>query len=48
MNKKIKIALHTTHLPTQSVTKEITKTKLKKTISLLNERNENKVCYFET
>ena len=37
MNKKIKIALHTTHLPIQSVTKEITKIKLKKTISLLNE-----------
>ena len=37
MNKKIKVALHTTHLPIQSVTKEITKVKLKKTISLLNE-----------
>ena len=37
MNKKIKVALHTTHLPIQSVTKEITKAKLKETISLLNE-----------
>ena len=37
MNKKIKVALHTTHLPIQSVTKEVTKAKLKKTISLLNE-----------
>lgn len=42
MNKKIKIALHTTHLPIQSVTKEITKTKLKKTISLLNEEMKKK------
>ena len=42
MNKKIKIALHTTHLPIQSVTKEITKTKLKKTISLLNEEMKTK------
>ena len=42
MNKKIKIALHTTHLPIQSVTKEITKTKLKKTISLLNEEMKSK------
>ena len=42
MNKKIKVALHTTHLPIQSVTKEITKTKLKKTISLLNEEMKTK------
>ena len=42
MNKKIKVALHTTHLPIQSVTKEITKTKLKKTISLLNEEMKKK------
>ena len=42
MNKKIKVALHTTHLPSQSVTKEITKTKLKKTISLLNEEMKTK------
>ena len=42
MNKKIKVALHTTHLPIQSVTKEITKTKLKKTISLLNEEMKRK------
>jgi len=42
MNKKIKIALHTTHLPIQSVTKEITKIKLKKTISLLNEEMKTK------
>ena len=42
MNKKIKVALHTTHLPIQSVTKEITKAKLKKTISLLNEEMKKK------
>ena len=42
MNKKIKVALHTTHLPIQSVTKEITKIKLKKTISLLNEEMKKK------
>ena len=42
MNKKIKVALHTTHLPIQSVTKEITKAKLKKTISLLNEEMKAK------
>ena len=36
MNKKMKIALHTTHLPLQDVSKEITKIKLKKTISLLH------------
>ena len=42
MNKKIKVALHTTHLPIQSVTKEITKIKLKKTISLLNEEMKTK------
>ena len=42
MNKKIKVALHTTHLPIQSVTKEITKIKLKKTISLLNEERKKK------
>ena len=42
MNKKIKVALHTTHLPIQSVTKEITKAKLKKTISLLNEEMKTK------
>ena len=42
MNEKIKVALHTTHLPIQSVTKEITKTKLKKTISLLNEEMKTK------
>lgn len=42
MNKKIKVALHTTHLPIQSVTKEITKVKLKKTISLLNEEMKMK------
>ena len=42
MNKKIKVALHTTHLPIQSVAKEITKVKLKKTISLLNEEMKKK------
>ena len=41
MNKKIKVALHTTHLPIQSVTR-ITKVKLKKTISLLNEEMKTK------
>ncbi len=44
MNNKMKVALHTTHLPLQDVTKEITKNKLKKTISLLH---DEMICKFK-
>ena len=43
MNNKMRIALHTTHLQLQDVTKEITKPKLKQTISLLYSEMKHKL-----
>ena len=42
MNQKFKIALHTTHLPLKDVSKQITKTSLRKTITIINNDLKNK------
>ena len=42
MNTKMKIALHTTHVPLQKVTKYITKPLLRKTIMIVNNELKTK------